>query len=113
MDINSKPVVEVPPIAEEKSALIMLHQYTGCTMENINMLSNKITYILEAILHMTHEDKSNKIEMLRKIESELCYLSEKRDYIFSRPKGHQGQANLEDVEYKVDKDRKEIRRTNA
>ena len=91
----------------------MLQQYTGCTMESINTLSNKITYILETILHMTHEDKSNKIEMLRKIESELCYLSEKREYIASRPKGHQGQPSLEEVEYKVDKDRKDIRRTNA
>lgn len=32
-------------------------------------------------MHLTHEDKSNKIEMLRKIEGELWYMWEKRDYI--------------------------------
>lgn len=35
---------------------------------------------------MTHEDKTNKVEMLRKIESKLWYMAEKRDYIASKPK---------------------------
>lgn len=64
---------------------------------------------------MPHEDKSNKIEMLRKIECELNFMSEKRDYIASKPKvslANNPAAELEALEVKVDKERKERRRIN-
>jgi hypothetical protein len=35
---------------------------------------------------MPHEDKTNKIDMLRKIENELWYFSEKREYIANKPR---------------------------
>ena len=66
---------------DEKSAMIMLHQFTRCHIDLITALSNKITFILEDILGISHEDKANKIEMLRKIEGELCYMCEKREYL--------------------------------
>jgi hypothetical protein len=55
----------------------------------INHLADKVQFILEDILDLTHEDKTNKIEMLRKIESKLWYMAEKRDYIASKPKAFQ------------------------
>ena len=33
---------------------------------------------------MPHEDKTNRIEMIRKIENELRGMSEQRDYIADR-----------------------------
>lgn len=56
---------------DEKSALVMLQQYTGCSIDLVHQLSNKIVHILEKVLGISHEDKSNRIEMLRKIEGEL------------------------------------------
>ena len=67
----------------------MLQQATGCSLEMINHLADKIQFILEDVLDLTHEDKANKIEMLRKIESKLWYMAEKRDYIASKPKAFQ------------------------
>lgn len=86
-------------------------------MELINTLAGKITHILENVLHISHEDKTNKIEMLRKIESELWYFSEKREYIAGKPKAFQATLNadgldLEQLENRVDKKRKETRRVN-
>jgi hypothetical protein len=43
-----------------------------------------IVQILEGILGVPHEDKTNRIEMLRKIENELRGMSEQRDYIADR-----------------------------
>lgn len=56
---------------DDKSALAMLQQYTGCSIDLVHQLSNKIVHILEKVLGISHEDKSNRIEMLRKIEGEL------------------------------------------
>lgn len=67
---------------------------------------------------MNHEDKSNKIEMLRKIESKLWYMAEKRDYIASMPTVSQmdicknGQ-DLEAIEVFFDKERKDTKRRRA
>lgn len=96
----------------------MLQQYTGCSLDLINTLSAKVSHLLEGVLHMSHEDKSNKIEMLRKIEAELWYFLEKREYIAGKPKQVQvamtgGGPDLEQIEGKVDKERKETRRLNA
>jgi hypothetical protein len=96
-------------VNEEKSALIMLQQYTGCSIDNINTLSNKITSILEDVLLMPHEDKTNKIEMLRKIENELSYFTEKRNYISERPKD---KDILKTIETRYDNDRK-LKRNEA
>lgn len=88
-------------------------------MDLITTLSNKITFLLESILKGSHEDKSNKIEMLRKIEGELWFMAEKRDYIAGRPKQRvdpyatNQPPDLEKLEEKVDKERKDKRRTNA
>lgn len=103
---------------DEKSALIMLQQYSGCSIELINTLASKITHILENVLHISHEDKTNKIEMLRKIESELWYFSEKRDYIAGKPKAFQQTltaegVDLDQLDNKIDKKRKETRRLNV
>ena len=78
--------VIIPSLTDDKSALASLKETTGCSMEQINTLSNKITYILEEVLKNFHEDKTNKIDMLRKIENELLYLSEKREYIANKPR---------------------------
>ena len=63
---------------------------------------------------ISHEDKSNKIEMLRKIEGELTYMCEKREYLAAKPKGTlMGNGQLLDLhalESKVDRDRKETKR---
>jgi hypothetical protein len=93
----------------------MLQQATGCSVEQINQLSGKIQFILENILELSHEDKSNKIEMLRKIESKLFYMAEKRDYIASKPKAFQLQISynghdLYQIESQIDKERKETKR---
>lgn len=92
-------------------------------MELINTLSNKITHVLESILHINHEDKTNKIEMLRKVENELWNLMNKREYVVNKQKtkfdistlepGKQPPPLLEDLESKVDKERKDKRRINA
>lgn len=99
---------------DEKSALIMLQQFTGCHLDVIQTLSDKITHVLEDILGISHEDKSNKIEMLRKIEGELTYMCEKREYLAAKPKGTlMGNGQLLDLhalESKVDRDRKETKR---
>lgn len=60
----------------------MLQQSTGCSNEAINHLSYLISYILETILHIHQEDKSNKLDMLRKIECEVLLLQDKRFHIF-------------------------------
>jgi hypothetical protein len=115
----AKAAYENSMINEEKSALVMLQQYTGCPMDLITTLSNKITFMLESVLKNTHEDKTNKIEMLRKIESELWYMSEKREYIAGRPKqrtdpySNNNPPELEELEAKVAKERKDKRRSNA
>lgn len=96
----------------------MLQQATGCSVDLINTLSQKVQYILESVLELSHEDKTNKIEMLRKIESKLWFMAEKRDYIAGKPKAFQVQASKDGIdldaqEGKVDKKRKETRRINA
>lgn len=53
---------------------------TGCSKDQINKLSFLISNILEKI-GIKQEDQSDKLEMLRKIEQRLNYLSEARDYI--------------------------------
>ena len=65
----------------------MLQQYTGCSNDFITTFANKISFLLEHILNIGHEDKSNKIEMLRKVESEVWYLCEKREFLSMKPKG--------------------------
>lgn len=78
-------------------------------MDNINTLSNKITSILEDVLLIPQEDKTNKIEMLRKIENELSYFTEKRNYISERPKD---KDVLKTIETRYDNDRK-LKRNEA
>ena len=75
-------------------------------------LQTKIVFILEGVLGIPHEDKTNRIEMLRKVENELRGMAEKREYIASRPKPTRADpsgVDLEKLENEVDKTRKDKR----
>lgn len=52
---------------------------TGATKDQINKLSNLISYFCEKA-GIKHEDQSDKIEMLRKIELKLNFLVEAREH---------------------------------
>lgn len=69
-----------------KSSLSLLQQQTQCTFDQITQLQGLIVSILEGVLGVPHEDKNNRIEMLRKIENELRGMAEKREFIAGRPK---------------------------
>lgn len=73
-----------------------------------------MTSLLEGVLRIPHEDKANKLEMLRKIENEVWFLADKRDYVAGKPRGtltgNGLPLDLEGLENKYDKKRKEIRK---
>lgn len=55
---------------------------TGCSKEDIKRLGQLINSLLEKV-GIKHDDQSDKIEMLRKIELRLNFLCAARDYIYN------------------------------
>lgn len=58
----------------------MLQQITGSSREDMKRLNDTIVNILR-LGDIKHDDKSDKVEMLRKIELRLNYLLEARSFI--------------------------------
>ena len=95
-----QPTADQPISAtiDVKSSLFLLQQHTQCTSDQITQLQRLIESILEGVLGVPHEDKTNRIEMLRKIENELRGMAEKREYIAGRPKPTRADPSGTDLE---------------
>jgi hypothetical protein len=85
-----------------------------CTVADIQRISDLINHILSKVLGISHEDKSNRVDMLRKVENQLWHLAEKRDHIAKMfPK--QARRAVDDQEkskdlYKLENDTDENRK---
>jgi len=64
--------------------------------------------VLEGVLGIPHEDKTNRIEMLRKIENEVRFMSEKRDHFAGYTKLPKSEP-IDKLENEQDKARKDKR----
>ena len=81
LDLSRISNSKIGDMGEEKQTpFFMLQQLTGCSKEQINKLNNLISSILEKAM-IKQDDQSDKLEMLRKMESKLDYYGEIRDYI--------------------------------
>ena len=67
-----------------------------------------IVKILEDVLDVAHDDKTNRIEMLRKIENEVRFMSEKRDHFAAFSKLPRSDP-IDKLENEQDKTRKDKR----
>ena len=88
---------------EKANSMTVLMEKNGATKEQVARLQLLITKLLEKI-DLKQEDKSDIIEMLRKIEVRLDYLSEARDHIF----GGEKRENLIKEENRLYRARKDL-----
>ncbi|CDW84021.1 UNKNOWN [Stylonychia lemnae] len=90
--------------SDKQNPFTMLQQLTGCSKDQLGKLSSLISNLLEKV-GIKQEDQSNKLEMIRKIEQKLLYLTEARDFIAIGNK----KKDLEKKEVELHNNRKQER----
>ena len=90
--------------------MTMLQQLTGAPKDKLTKLSQIIGTILDKV-NIKQEDQSDKIDMLRKIEFQLNFLLEAKEYIKLGPKRRELEDKMKELNTRHKEDR--IKRKKA